>query len=110
MRTVTADAIKSRNKQKSTSKQIHQENSRKTKRKKNAVQWRMQTHTADASYSKQRRQHWKNSNQIIKKYKSLITNKFFRKISVTHAGEEKRVADTIEQKQGKIHNTGKYGK
>ena len=33
----------------------------------------MQTDTADASNSKQKRQHWRNSNQIIKK--SLIANK-----------------------------------
>ena len=58
MQTITADAINSRNKQKVVNyKQIHQENFRKIKKKKNALQSKMQTDTTDASNSKQKRQH-----------------------------------------------------
>ena len=68
----------------------------------------MQAETADASNSKYKRQHWINSNQIIEKTNRQL--QIFQKNPSKTKGEEKRIADTIEESQGKIHTTGKYGR
>ena len=43
------------------------------------------------------------------KQKSSQFQIMFQKNSSKIKGKEKRIADTIEETQGKIHNIGKYG-
>ena len=57
----------------------------------------MQTDTADALNSKQKRQHWLNKNQINKKQIGKFKYIFQKNPSKTKE-EEKRITDTIEVK------------